>query len=219
MKKGLKRNFHEGKFILMDYYKLDEKDIVILQSLAKDSRTKLSSLADLLNTSIPTIRSRIDKLEALGIIQRFSLILSYELLSEHPSYFVTIKAVPKSVNKIINYLLENDNILETHELIGAYQIILKTVPLSMQDFQLLINKLRDLDGVLEINPMPLSTTFKHETAKLPSQDIQVKIRCEYCGKQIEKDYQTLTLNDVTHFFCCKSCLGNYQKELSNTDVE
>ena len=197
----------------MDYYKLDEKDIVILQTLAKDSRTKLSALADLLNTSIPTIRSRIDKLEDLGIIQQFSLILSYELLSEHPSYFITLKIVPKFVNTIINSLVESEKILEAHELIGQFQLILKTVPLSMQDFQSVMNSLRDKEGVLEINPMPISTTFKQETAKLPSQDIQVKIRCEYCGKAIEKDYQTLLVDDVTHFFCCKSCLGNYQLEV------
>ena len=199
----------------MDYYKLDEKDIVILQSLAKDSRTKLNSLAEQLNTSIPTIRARIDKLEALGIIQQFTLILSYELLS----YFITIKTLPKSVNDIINAVISNENILEAHELIGSYQIILKTVPLSMQEFQMLMKNLREADGVLEINPMPLSTTFKLETAKLPSQDIQVKIRCEYCGKQIEKDFQTLSENDVTHFFCCKSCLGNYQKEKKEIEID
>ncbi|MFV2016115.1 MAG: winged helix-turn-helix transcriptional regulator, partial [Candidatus Heimdallarchaeota archaeon] len=68
----------------MDYYKLDEKDIVILENLGKDSRIKLSNLAEILGTSIPTIRSRIDKLEALGIIQNFSIILSYNLLSDHP---------------------------------------------------------------------------------------------------------------------------------------
>ncbi len=203
----------------MDYYKLDEKDIVILQSLAKDSRTKLSTLAELLNTSIPTIRSRIDKLEDLGIIQQFSLILSYELLSEHPCYFIILKTIPKSVTDIINSLLENDKILEAHELVGQFQIIIKTAPLSMQDFQILMKNLREREGVLEINPMPLSTTFKQETALLPSQDIQVKLRCEYCGKQIEKDYQTLNLNEVTHFFCCKSCLSNYQKASSTNESE
>lgn len=196
----------------MDYYKLDEKDIVILQVLAQDSRTKLNTLAEKLDTSIPTIRSRIDKLEDLGIIQKFSLILSYELLSEHPSYFITIKTLPKSVSNIIENLSSNDQILEAHELIGTFQIIVKTVPLSMNEFQLLMKDLREKDGVLEINPMPLATTYKQDTARLPSQDISVKIRCEYCGKQIEKDYQTLLVEDVTHFFCCKSCLGNYQKE-------
>jgi len=207
------------KVLDLDYYKLDEKDIVILHALAKDSRTKLSTLAETLSTSIPTIRSRIDKLEALGIIQQFSLILSYELLSEHPSYFIIIKTVPKSVTDVLNALLTDHRILEAHELIGSYQIIIKTVPVSTQDFQSFINNLRDKDGVLEINPMPISTTFLHDTAKLPSQDIQVKIRCEFCGKQIEKDYQTLLIEDVTHFFCCKSCLGNYQKDKTPIGME
>ena len=102
--------------------------------------------------------------------------------------------------------------VETHELIGTYQIIIKTVPISTQDFQSFMNILRAKDGVLEINPMPVSTTFLHETAKLPSQDIQVKLRYEFCGKQIEKDYQTLLVDDVNHFLCCKSSLGNYQQE-------
>ena len=195
----------------MDYYKLDQKDIVIIETLAKDSRTKLNTLAEMLDTSIPTIRSRIDKLEDLGIIQKFSLILSYELLSEHPSYFILLKIVPKLVPEIINELVTDERLLEVQEVIGTYQVIFKTIPLNMQDFQSFMNMLREKDGVLEINPLPLSTTFKQETAKLPSQEIQVKLRCEYCGKQIEKDYQTLVVDEVTHFFCCKSCLGNYQK--------
>lgn len=196
----------------MDYYKLDEKDIVIIQTLALDSRTKLSTLAEKLATSIPTIKSRIDKLEDLGIIQRFSLILSYELLSEHPTYFITLKIAPQSVSALMDVLIDKENILEIHELIGPFQIMIKTVPLSMSDFQVLMKTLRQTEGVIEITPMPLATTYKQETAKLPSQDISVKIRCEYCGKHIEKDYQTLLVEDVTHFFCCKSCLANYQKE-------
>lgn len=211
MKRSIKDGWHIIKVSTVDYYKLDDKDIVILQTLAKDSRTKLNTLAEMLDTSIPTIRSRINKLEDLGIIQSFSIILSYELLSEHPIYFVLIKSMPKSVSNIINDLLANDMILEVQELIGSYQIMIKTVPLGMTDFQNFMNIIRDKDGVLEINPMPIATTYKQETAKLPSQDIQVKLRCEYCGKQIEKDYQTSVVEDVTHFFCCKSCLANYQK--------
>ena len=142
----------------MDYYKLDQKDIVIIETLAKDSRTKLNTLAEMLDTSIPTIRSRIDKLEDLGIIQKFSLILSYELLSEHPSYFILLKIVPKLVPEIINELVTDERLLEVQEVIGTYQVIFKTIPLNMQDFQSFMNMLREKDGVLEINPLPLSTT-------------------------------------------------------------
>ena len=196
----------------MDYYKLDEKDIVILKTLAKDSRTKLSTLAENIGTSIPTIKSRIDKLEALQIIQQFSIILSYELLSDHPGYFVLVKTIPKAVSEILEFIIGNERILEAHELIGPYQIMVKTVPISTKDFQSLMNNLRERDGILEITPMSIAVTMKHEISKIPSQDIQVKIRCEYCGKQIEKDYQTLTVNDVTHFFCCRSCSDNYKNK-------
>ena len=199
----------------MDYYKLDEKDIVILENLSKNSREKLSVLAEKLQTSIPTIRSRIDKLEALGIIQHFSIVLSYDLLSDHPCYFILVKASPNSINSLLEVLDKKDEILELHELIGTYQIYIKTIPLSMHDFQVFITNLRELEGIIELNPMPLATTYKQEISKLPSQEIQVKLRCEYCNKVIEKDYQTLNVDEVTHFFCCKSCLANYEQDLNN----
>jgi len=205
----------------LDYYKLDEKDIIILENLSKDSRMKLSSLADLLGTSIPTISSRITKLEALGIIQRFTLQLGYDLLSEHPSYMILIKVDPKFIETFISKLNNMEEVLEVHELIGSFQILIKTIPLSMQDYNKLISDMRSYSGIIEINPNPIATTFKQDISKLPKQDFQVKLRCEYvnCGKLIEKDYQTLVVDDVTHFFCCKSCLGNYQTEIQASKIE
>ncbi|MFV2016206.1 MAG: Lrp/AsnC family transcriptional regulator, partial [Candidatus Heimdallarchaeota archaeon] len=56
----------------MSYYKLDDKDIEILTILIKDSRTTLSSLGGKISVSIPTVKSRIDKLLGLGIIHKFT---------------------------------------------------------------------------------------------------------------------------------------------------
>ncbi|MHA2364434.1 MAG: winged helix-turn-helix transcriptional regulator [Candidatus Hodarchaeales archaeon] len=203
----------------MDYYNLDEKDIVILQTLAKDSRTKLSSIADQLSISIPTVRSRINKLISLGIIQDFTITVSYDLLSEHPGYFLTIKCLPNRLNSIINQLNKKESFLEVHELVGLWQIFIRTIPLSMQDLQELLTELRNIGGINEINTMPLATTYKHITTHLPSQDIRVRLRCEYCGKLIEKDYQTLVIDDVTHFLCCKSCLAAFSEKIeSQTEI-
>ena len=132
----------------MDYYKLDEKDVVILENLTKDSRIKLNALAEILNTSIPTIRSRIDKLEALGIIQQFSIVLSYDLLSEHPSYFIMLRTQPKSINTTLEFLYEKKEVMELHELIGTYQILVKTLRLRTSNFQLLLHGLRNLEGMV-----------------------------------------------------------------------
>ena len=196
----------------MDYYKLDSKDIIIIQSLSKNSRAKLSNLADQLGLSIPTIRSRIDKLVDLGIIQDFTITLSYELLSEHPSYYITIKSEPAHLDSMLNYLYEKPEFLEVHELVSSWHVLLRTIPLSMQDLHDVLADLRQINGMLEIETMSVATTYKHKTVQLPSQDIQVRLRCELCQKLIEKDYQTFTKDDVTHFLCCKSCLIGYEKK-------
>lgn len=196
----------------MDYYKLDANDIQIIQLLAKDSRTTLSMIADTLGVSNPTVRSRVDKLVSLGIIQQFTLTLSYELLSEHPSQFLLVKTKPQAVPSVIDFLVNLDELLEVHELVGQWQVMARTTPLSMQEFHNLLQRLRQVEGVEDISTMALATSFKHDTARLPSKDILVKLRCLYCGKMIEKDYQTLVVDGVTQFFCCTSCLRAFKEE-------
>ena len=204
----------------MDYYHLDLIDLKILEILAKDSRTTLSFLSEHTNASVPTIKSHIDKLLGLGIIDRFTFILNYELLSEQPIYFLTLKTTPAALSPLINYLLQFSFVIEIHELVAPMQILAKTLPLSMKDLNQFLSTLRQQEGFLEVNDYPLSHTYQQESAILPKQtDLTVKLRCEYCGKSIEKDYKTIDIEGVTHYLCCSSCLKLYkQQQISPTEI-
>ncbi|MHA2105713.1 MAG: AsnC family transcriptional regulator [Candidatus Hodarchaeales archaeon] len=195
----------------MSYYQLDEKDIELLSLLLNDSRTTLSSLGEKINTSIPTVRSRIDKLHGLGIIEKFTLILNYDLLSSHPLYYIVIRCSPSSLNEIIKDLNTKKEFLEIHELIAESQIMIKTIPMEMSTLQGILQYLRQFDGIHDIKTMPIAQTHKKEYSILPSQ-ISVRLRCEYCAKPIERDYQSMTIDGVTHFFCCTSCTTLYSEK-------
>ncbi|KKM16032.1 hypothetical protein LCGC14_1689960 [marine sediment metagenome] len=119
----------------MSFYQLDDKDLEILALLSKDSRITLSLLAEKINTSIPTVKSRIDKLLGLGIIDKFSLILNYDLLSSHPLYYILIKTSPKELNNILTKLSSKKEFLEVYELISESQVLVKTLPMEMEVLQ------------------------------------------------------------------------------------
>jgi hypothetical protein len=60
--------------------------------------------------------------------------------------------------------------------------------------------------------MPLAQTHKQEIATIPSK-VSVKIRCEYCSKPIERDFKTITVEGITHYLCCNSCLKLFKLEI------
>lgn len=198
----------------MDFYQLDDKDLEILTILSNDSRLTLSSLAEKINVTIPTIKSRIDKLQGLGIIDKFSLIINYELLSSHPLYFLLIKTSPGKLSSIIEKISNKKEILEVHELISDSQILVKTLPIEMENLQEMLKEIRQFEGIISVSTMALAQTHKQEFATIPSK-VAVKIRCEYCSKPIERDFKTLTVEGVTHYLCCNSCLRLYKMEILN----
>ncbi|MHA2101303.1 MAG: Lrp/AsnC family transcriptional regulator, partial [Candidatus Kariarchaeaceae archaeon] len=134
----------------MDFYHLDDKDLEILSVLSEDSRTTLSLLAEKINSSIPTVKSRIDKLQGLGIIDKFSLIVNYELLSNHPQYFLLIQTSPNHLSFIIESLSSKKEFLEVHELISDSQILIKTFPIEMEDIQEILKEIRQIEGILNL---------------------------------------------------------------------
>lgn len=197
----------------MNFYKLDDKDLEILMLLSKDSRITLSSLAEKINTSIPTVKSRIDKLQGLGIIDKFSLILNYDLLSTHPRYYILIKTSPKELSDVIDKFISQKEFLEVYELVSDSQVLIKTLPMEMDVLQEILKDIRQFEGIQSLNVMAVSQTHKQEFSELPSV-ISVKLRCEYCSKPIlDGNYETYNSEGINHYLCCKSCLKLYKFEI------
>ncbi|MFW6320678.1 MAG: Lrp/AsnC family transcriptional regulator [Halohasta sp.] len=57
---------------------LDAVDQQILYLLQEDSRTPITAMADELNVSDNTVRNRIEKLEARGVIEGYSIEINYD---------------------------------------------------------------------------------------------------------------------------------------------
>lgn len=73
---------------------LDATDSQILDALAKDARYSASEVGRLVGLSPPAAKRRIDRLEALGIIRGYTVILDRLKLGEQIEAFIELRFAP-----------------------------------------------------------------------------------------------------------------------------
>lgn len=68
------------------------------------------------------------------------------------------------------------------------------------------NQLLDIDTIKK-----LSEQGKHFHVRIDG-DMQLKIKCDYCGGPIYGKPQTLAFANIQRFFCCGSCKTHYKEK-------
>src|SRR3972149_8989804 len=91
---------------------LDNLDVKILTHLQGNSRKSFQEIAKACLTSVPTVKSRVDRLLELGIIRKFTIDIDNSKLGVAEALLI-INAKPLAVNRIAEELLKFE---ETKEL-------------------------------------------------------------------------------------------------------
>lgn len=135
--------------------KLDKKDFVVLEVLKRNSKLRIGKISKLTLIPITTVHNRIKKLEKLGVIKGYSVVLDFEKLEKPVLAFVLVtvtyllpsgkkinqEAVQKEIKKLPD--VENACIVT-----GATDIVIKVRARDFHELNdFVINKLRSIDGV------------------------------------------------------------------------
>lgn len=72
-------------------FKLDEIDFKILSILQEDGRTPVAEIARQVKLASPSIHERISKLEQVGIIKGYTVILDSKKLGKDVTAFIGIR--------------------------------------------------------------------------------------------------------------------------------
>lgn len=126
---------------------LDETDLHILQLLTKDSRRPYSEIADKVGVSPPTVSDRVDRLENLGVIQRFTLDLDRSLLCEGVGVLVDLHLRPGTVEEVAESLAPKEPVDHVYATADAHVVVRATVK-ETQIHELLTETI-DLTNVIE----------------------------------------------------------------------
>lgn len=187
---------------------LDNLDIKILTHLQEDSRKSFQEIAKLCLTSLPTVKSRVDRLVELGVIRKFTLDIDHGKLGISDAILL-VNARPDAVNRVADELLKLD---EVRELFVTPDSEFAIVAIMSGDLQriLAVQDRIDLADVNYIRVIPVrGSTLK---PAMPLASSSISITCAYCDKKVTEGAVRKKMDDRDYFFCCTTCLGAFEEK-------
>jgi len=125
---------------------LDQTDRQILAFLKEDGRMPFLSISKKLNVSESTIRKRVKKLTAQGIIRAFTVSLGSNLAFQS---IIAIKCKPKATKTISKKIQELNSLMPVFEVTGRFDIFCIVSAPTSRELNKTIDKIRGLYGVIE----------------------------------------------------------------------
>lgn len=180
---------------------LDETDTVILKSLLEDARRSYRGIADEVGLSPPTISNRVERLQDLGVIQRFTVEVDRTKLADEDECLVVIDTRLDHAEDVFSHLQDADGVEHVFYTVDS-TVIAKTVRPPSDVHSLITDVLSD-DQVEDYHIV--SVLGSSWQPQLGTDNLDIK--CTICGKTISGDGETVEVNsgDLYHV-CCSSCV-------------
>jgi len=189
---------------------LSEADYGILRILQENARASISDISRELGLSRVTVRQRIKKLIENGIIKKFTVILDDRLFEQEVQVLIGFKTL--DIEQLVEELGKMDVISEIYVTSGEKNVICKAVIPNIRMLKDMLEKFVDLKIPFETN-IVLKTVKKAEyTPRL-----SLKLKCDYCGKEITDEPYTYTLYNRRFYFCCPICLREFKERIRTLD--
>lgn len=151
----------------MQVEKLDAVDLLILEVLQTQGRTKRNELAEQVKLSIPAVSERLRKLEERGIIRSFNAVLEARKVGLEVTAFIFVMAESSTFYpEIIKRATAHEEILECHAITGEGSHILKARTRSTATLEKLLSQIQSWPGVKNTRSSIVLSSPK-ETTVLP----------------------------------------------------
>lgn len=144
-------------------YKIDEIDMKIIRLLTQNARMTYKELAEKLGTTRQRISRRMNRLEKLGVIQKYTAIPDYEKLGyAYLILGITLKA-GTDVDEIIEKLKKIEHVKIIQKALGSHNLAVHIIaPNDMKKIQNVINEIsKSIPGIDHMD-----VTFIVETVKI-----------------------------------------------------
>lgn len=187
---------------------LDNLDVKILTHLQANSRKSFQEIAKHTLTSVPTVKSRVDRLIELGVIRKFTIDIDSSRL-DIPEAILVINAKPHAVGRITEELQRLDEVKELYVTSDSDAAIVSRISGEMQRILAIQDRI-NLSDVNNVRVIPIKSAFKNANISLASSSIT--ITCAYCDKKVTEGAVRKKLDDRDYFFCCNTCLGAFEEK-------
>ena len=126
---------------------LSEADQRLLSLLRDDARAPTAELARRLGVSRTTVQSRIERLEARGVIAGYGVRLSPDYERGLVRAHVLLTVTPKLADKVVRSLKALPAVRTLHSVSGSFDMIVVVESPSIADLDALLDAIGAMDGV------------------------------------------------------------------------
>ena len=142
---------------------LDEVNLRILDILGRDASRPFVDIAKELEISDATVHIRVKRLQAAGILRKFTITTDNVLLGYDHLAFVGINLSKGSRDEVLVALSELEEILELHEMYGQFDLLVKIRSRNLEEMRdIIANKISKIPQITEAQSMMVLKTIKEE---------------------------------------------------------
>lgn len=187
---------------------LDNLDVKILTHLQANSRKSFQEIAKHCLTSVPTIKSRVERLQELGVIRKFTIDIDSNRLGI-PEAVLLINAKPQAVSRIAEELGRLDEVKELYVTSDSDAAIVSRISGEMARLLTVQDRI-NLTDVNNVRVIPIKSAIRNTNLSLASSSIT--ITCAYCDKKVTEGAVRKKFDDKDYFFCCNTCLREFDEK-------
>ncbi len=188
---------------------LDNLDVRILTHLQSNSRESFQEIAKRCLTSVPTIKSRVDRLLELGIIRKFTIDIDNSKLGIAEAILI-VNAKPIAVNRVAEELLGQEEVKELYVTSDSDAAIVSRIAGDTQRILSIQDRI-NLADVNNISVISVKTPYRKD-ATIPLASSSITLTCAYCERKVTGDAVRKKFNDKDYFFCCPTCQVEFEKK-------
>ncbi|SIR68549.1 DNA-binding transcriptional regulator, Lrp family [Haladaptatus litoreus] len=179
---------------------LDSTDIEILQLLLEDARRPYREIADVVNLSPPSVSNRVERLQDLGIVRRFTVEMDQTQLSRADELLLVLDVQASKAADIRSQLVAIAGVEHVFQTVES-RIIAKVILDTSEVHELFTDTLDEA----AIEDYEVESVL-HSSWQPALRSGDIGIQCSICGNQISGDGETVEVDsgDMYHV-CCSSC--------------
>jgi DNA-binding Lrp family transcriptional regulator len=139
---------------------MDDLDHKLIALLRNDARRPVASLAAALDTSRATVRARLDRLVAAGVISGFTIKVRDQAERNHVRAMMLIAVEGRGVEKVMWRLQGFPEVRRLHSTNGRWDIVAELAADTLAAFDALINRIRMVEGITSSETSILLSSVK-----------------------------------------------------------
>lgn len=182
---------------------LDDTDRELLRRLLEDGRQSYSALAEAVGLSAPAVSDRIDRLQELGVIERFTVDLDRSVLQDGVRLAVTFEVEPGESGAVREALADVDGVEHVFATADSRLFVGAAVPDG--DVETHLAPAFETGAIEAVDVSPLVAADWHPALG----EAALGLTCAECDNTVTSEGTTATIEGERYEFCCGSCEARF----------